>query len=244
MYRLNPLERNVLITTDEVIFHIQSDHTLDPRKIQNSIIIAEERLIRPALGYDFYASLIESKNLTITSGNKAAQQALIDAAQLDPKPKELEVGDIINASEYLSAENLALWKQYLWKLTAECVVMAAYPDAFVQFTSQGTIHKNPQSSPMSGEGAVTPDLRSIKWAIDKKMMDRIDPMMESMHLWLCKQQKADSTKYPDYCRPCDCNHNGVAYKRKTDIILGLYDDEDRHDRRNWRDPLHFNDCDC
>jgi hypothetical protein len=242
MYRLNPLQRNVLITTDEVIFHIQSDHTLDPRKIQNSIIVAEERLIRSALGYDFYMALIAQKNLTITSGNKDAQQTIIDGAQLDPKPEALEVGDIINASEYLSTDNLDLWKQYLWKLTAECVVMAAYPDAFVQFTSEGTIHKNPQSTPLSGAGAVTPDLRSIKWAIDKKMMDRIDPLMESMHLWLCKQQKAGSSKYPDYCKPCDCNHDGVAYKRKTDIILGLYDDHDRP--RRWRNPQTFDDCDC
>jgi hypothetical protein len=242
MYRLNPLQRNVLITADEVIFHIQSDHTLDPRKIQNSIIVAEERLIRPALGYDFYMALIEEKNLTITSGNKAAQQALIDAAQLNPKPKALEVGDIINASEYLSADNLAFWKQHLWKLVAECVVMAAYPDAFVQFTSQGTIHKQPVATTLSGEGTVTPDLRSIKWAIDKKMMDRIDPLMESMHLWLCKQQAADDSKYPDYCRACDCDHNGIAYKRKTDIILGLYDDVDRP--RHYRNPDRFSDCDC
>lgn len=241
MYRLNPLQRNVLITVDEVIFHIHSDHTIDARKIENSIIVAEERLIRPALGYDFYQALIAEKNTVITSGNKAAQQALIDAAQPDPKPIALQIGDIVNAAEKLSAENALLWKMHLWKLTAECVALAAYPDSFVQFSSDGVVHKQASAGPMNMGGVVTPDLRSMKWAMDKKMMDRIDPLLESMHLWLCKQQKVDDSLYADYTKHCDCDHNGVAYKRKTDIVLGLYDDVDR---RHYRDPHRFNDCDC
>jgi hypothetical protein len=109
---------------DEVIFHIHSDHTIDPRKIENSIIVAEERLIRPALGYDFYQALIAEKNTVITTENKdELQQALIDAAQPDPKPIALQIGDIVNAAEKLSAENKLLWKMHLWKLTAECVAL-------------------------------------------------------------------------------------------------------------------------
>lgn len=226
MYRLNELKRNVLITPDEVIFHAPTKHTLDPRMIESSIIIAEERLIRPLLGYDFYEALIAAKNLTITSGNLAAQQILFDASLADGAAAyTLQEGDIVNAYEYLSTENQSLWKVFLWKLEAEIVMMAAYPEGFVQFGSAGTVHNQPASSPMSSTGIVTPDLRSVKWSIDKKMMDRIDPLREAMHQWLCKQKKADSTKYILYDKTCDCNVDGIAYKRKTDFILGIYDDD-------------------
>lgn len=244
MYRKNPLERNVLITTDEVVFHAPSKHTVDPRMIEQSIIVAEERLIRPALGYDLYTAFIDQKNLLITSGNKVAQQALVDASlPTGSQPQTLEEGSIVNASEYLSAENLALWKQHLWKLTAESVMLLAYPEGFVQFTSEGTIHTQPPAGPLNSGGLVTPELRSVKWVMDKKMMDRIDPLREAMHLWLCKKQKADDSLYPLYKKACDCNADGVAYKRKTDIILGLYNDIDRNDDY-YPDPKRFPDSDC
>lgn len=227
MYRINPLKRNVLITTDEVVFHAPTKHTLDPRTIEQHIIIAEERIIRVALGYDFYRALVDSKNVLITDGNKAAQQALVNASlPVGSQAQVLNTGDIVNAYEYLSADNKLLWTEHLWKLCAECVMLAAYPEGFVQFGSEGAHHTQPQQMPMGGSGVVTPDLRSMKWSMDKKMMDRIDPLRESMHLWLCKKQKADSTKYTDYEKTCDCDADGVAYKRKSDIILGLYDDID------------------
>jgi hypothetical protein len=242
MYRANPLMRGVLITVDEVIFHAHTKQTLDPRTIQGSIIVAEERLIRPALGYDFYRALVDSKNTVVTSGNKATLQTQVNNS-LPSGSQEvvLKEGDIVNAWEFLSNDNKSFWKEHLWKLTAECVLLGAIPDNFVQFSSEGTIHNQPSASPLNGGGIVTPELRSVKWVMDKKMMDRIDPLLESMHLWLCKQQKADSSKYTDYCKPCDCDHNGVAYKRKTDIVLGLYDDVDRP---HYRDPHRFDDCDC
>lgn len=228
MYRLNELKRNVLITADEVIFHGPTKHELDHRMIESSIIVAEERIIRPTLGYDYYEAIIASKNLVITSGNLAAQQALFDASQAQgAQAYTLQEGDIVNAFEYMSAENQALWKMFLWKLTAEIVLFAAYPEGFVQFGSAGTVHNQPASTPMTGPGIVTPELRSIKWAMDKKMMDRIDPLRESMHQWLCKQKKADSTKYTLYEKTCDCNVDGVAYKRKTDFILNIYNDDDQ-----------------
>jgi hypothetical protein len=55
--------RNVLITTDEVIFHAPTKQTLDPRTIQNSIIIAEERFIVPAIDYPLYYELASTKNV-------------------------------------------------------------------------------------------------------------------------------------------------------------------------------------
>jgi len=226
MYRVNPLKRNVLITTDEVIFHAPTGHTIDPRMIDSNIIIAEEGIIRVALGYDFYRALVVEKNLLITDTNKAAQQTLIQASlPTDAQDVKLEEGMIVNAYEYLSTENKTLWTEHLWKLIAEVVILVAYPEGFVQLGTEGVHHKAPPAGPMS-TGVVSPDLRTMKWAMDKKHMMRIDPLRESMHLWLCKQQKADSTKYTLYEKYCDCNADGVPYKRKTDVILGIYDDDE------------------
>ena len=217
MYRINPLYRNVLITTDEVIFHAPTKHTLDPRTIQQSIIIAEERFIRPALCNAFYEDLIAKKNLEITDANKEAQQLLYNnSKQPGAEAYNLKSDDVLNAMEYLSAEY-----KTLWKLTAECVMMVSTPEAFVQFSSEGVIHNNPIAGPMTSATITTPELKSVRWIMDKKLMDRIDPLIEAMHVWLC----ANKNNYPLYCKECECDANGVAYKRKSDIILSLYDDE-------------------
>lgn len=47
MYSINRLNRPVLITPDEVLFHAATDHSVDARQILQNIIIAEERIIRP-----------------------------------------------------------------------------------------------------------------------------------------------------------------------------------------------------
>lgn len=235
MYRINPLMRNVLITADEVLFHAPTKQTIDPRKIEHSIIIAEERFIRPALGYEYYTALCDGKNLTITALNIVAQQALINAS-LPEGAQEVTLveGDVINSMSYLAADNLALWKQHLWKLTAECVMLIAMPEGYVQFGSEGAVFNQPPGGPMSDRGSiVTPDLPSMKFAMNKKLQDRIDPLREALHQWLCKQQKADSTKYTLYTKHCDCNVDGIAYKRKTDIVLGIYDDEDDNCCDEW-----------
>lgn len=219
MYRLNTLNRGVLIMTDEVIRHAPTKHALDPRMIENSIIIAEERFIVPALGYSFYQAMIAEKNKVVTADNK---EELEEAAQT-----ELTVGDIVNASEFLSTANKALWNYILWKFLAECVLITAYPEGFIQFGSAGVIHENPPAGPMNTSGNVTPELRSVKWVMDKKMLDRINPLSEAMHVWICKQKDVDSSLYSLYCKDCDCDHDGQPYKRRTDIILGIYPcDED------------------
>jgi len=227
MYRINPLGRKVLITTDEVIFHAPTKHTLDPRGIEQSIIVAEERFISHALGYDFYYQLLDQKNTVVTPANKAALQAEIDNA-LPPNAQLviLREGDIVNASENLNGENAALWSQHLWKLTAECVVFLSIAEGYVQFGSEGTIHAQPPAGPINNTSVVSPELKAVRWAMDKKMMDRIDPLLEAMHMWVCREKKSNPARYPLYEKACDCNTKGIAYKRKTDIILGIYDDED------------------
>lgn len=227
MFRNNPLMRNVLITTDEVIFHAPTKQTLDSRTIQNSIIIAEERLIRPALGNEMYEALLEEKNREVTAGNKPGLETQVNAGLPSGSGTvTLSEGQLINAFEFLSADNLALWKQHLWKLTAECVMLLAVPEGFVQFGSEGVIHTAPVASPLNTTGVSTPELKSVRWAMDKKMMDRIDPLMEAMHSWLCTRKKANRSIYPLYDKDCGCDHNGVPYKKRSDLVLGLYDDDD------------------
>lgn len=230
MYRLNPLMRNVLITTDEVIFHAPTKHTLDPRTIQQSIIIAEERFIRPALCYDLYESIVTAKNKLVTAENKDALQNEINGS-LAPGSQSvvLKEGDIVNAIEYLSGDYITLWKTHLWKLTAECVMLLAVPEAFVQFASEGVVHTSPMASAINASGISTPELKSVRWAMDKKLMDRIDPLIEAMHVWICKQRSSDSSKYAGYCKACDCSADGVAYKRKSDWVMGVYDDDQNCD---------------
>jgi hypothetical protein len=226
MYRINPLKRNVLITVDEVVFHAPTKQTLDPRTIEQHIIVAEERFIRPHLGYDFYQALVVAKNTIVTSANKGTLETQINNSLEEGQTvAELTEGQVVNAYEFLSTDNQKLWTEHLWKLTAECVMLLAYPEGLVQFGTEGVHLSNPPASPMGG-GTASPDLRTMKWAMDKKLMDRIDPLLESMHQWLCKQQDADVSKFATYDKDCDCNYEGVAYKRKTDFILGLYDDVD------------------
>lgn len=219
MYRLNTLNRGVLIMTDEVIRHGPTDQTLDPRKIESSIIIAEESFIMPALGYSFYQALLAEKNKVVTDANK---ETLEEAAGTT-----LNVGDVVNAAEFLSTANKALWNYILWKLLAECVLFIAYPEGFMTFGSAGVVHENPVAGPMGATGVSTPDLRSVKWVMDKKMLGRINPLMEALHVWVCKQKVVDTSLYPLYCKDCDCDKDGQPYKRRTDIILGIYPcDED------------------
>jgi hypothetical protein len=213
--------RNVLITPDEVVFHAPTKHELDPRTIEQSIIIADERLVRPALGDDLYYALTDTKNVTVTNDNQSTLQAQIDTA-LPGNTYQLVIGDIVNALEFLSPDNQVLWKQHLWKLTAECVLLSAYPEGYVQFGSEGIVHMAPPASPLSQGNIISPDLRTTKWMMDKKMSDRIDPLIEAMHTWLCKRK----TTYTLYTKPCDCDADGTPYKRKTDFILGIYDEDD------------------
>lgn len=223
MYRVNPLMRNVLITVDEVIFHAPTKQTLDPRMIEQSIIIAEERLVRTALSDDLYYTLADEKNRIVTTDNKAALETLInDSMPEGVVPVVLTEGDIVNAMEFLSADNLFLWKQHLWKFTAECIMLSASPEAFLQFSSEGLVHGAPPAGPMTQATVVGPELRSVKWIMDSKMRDRIDPLTESMHAWICRNK----TRYPLYKKECDCDSKGVAYKRKSDMVLGLYDEID------------------
>jgi hypothetical protein len=222
MFNVNNLFRRVLISPAEVIYQAHNGHTLDPMMIQQSIVIAEERFIRPALGHQLYNEIALQKNSLVTTANQATLQAAFDEAQaVYAEPYVLKPGDFVNSPTYLSEANRNLWNEYLWKLTAEAVMAIALPEGFVQFASEGSIHKQPSSTAMSSGGTVTPGLQSMKWALDKKLMDRIDPLTQAMAAYLCRNKAI----FPLYDQSCDCDKDGTAYQRKTSWITGIYDDE-------------------
>lgn len=216
-YRKNLLKKNVLITPEDVIFHAPTKHEVDHRMIISSIIVAEERFLKTELGYDLYEELIAAKNVLITSANKVAQETLTGLT--------LAVDDIVNGEGYLTPVQRALWDKHLWKLTAECVMVSAYPEGFVQYGSEGTLHNNPPAGLMVTSGHVVPLLSSLKWVVEKKVKDRIDPLIRSMHEYICKNE-AD---FPLYGKECEsCKDSEADYRRKFQgIAMDLYDDVDR-----------------
>lgn len=218
--------RNVLITAQEVLFHAPTKQAVDMRPIEQSIIVAEERFIRPKLGYDLYESLCAEKNKVVVEA---------DLAELKTKTgnPELKVGDLVNSFEFLSAPRQELWKQHLWKIVAECVMISAYPEGFVQFGAEGAFHNSPPAGLMVTSGLITPLLSSMKWAIDKKVNERLEPLLESMHLYICR----NLSSFGNYIKACpDCNGNtGKSYT--GGIALGLYDDDEDGrccDDAGWR----------
>lgn len=219
MYNLNNLMRNVLITPQEVLFHAQTKHTMDIRMIEQNIIIAEERFIVKELGFDFYDTLVNAKNVVVTDSNLADLQTKIGTGIT------LKTGMVVNAFEQLSTNQQLLWKQHLWKLTAECVMIISFPEAFIQMSSEGAFHTVPPAGLMVTSGLVTPDLSSIKWSLDKKIQDRVSPLALSMHNWLCKYK----TQYgfSQYTKTCDCDaENDENQLKQSNLILSIYDDED------------------
>lgn len=216
MYNLNTLERNVLITPAEVLFHAPTAHNLDIRIVEQSIIVAEERFIRIELGYNLYNDMVNLKNTIVTSANKSSLQTLIG-----PTPV-LENDNVVNAFEFLTADYKLLWKLHLWKLIAECVAAVSLPEAFVQLTSEGAVHKSPPAGLMITSGTVTPLKSSMQWVMDKKMQDRIDPLVYSMHLYLCKNKSL----FPFYTKEClgGCEESNLV-NRNGGLALNLYADD-------------------
>lgn len=224
MYRVNRFKRPVLITTDEVVFHAPTKQKIEPRLIESSIIVAEERFIRPELGWDLYEDICNLKNkLLVTDADVA--DAVTKIPNADPV---IVKGDMINALELFDAAGTKgtrykdMWYKHLWKIVAEAVLVCALPEGFVQFGAEGSFHNSPPAGLMVTSGQVTPLASSMKWAVDKKVQDRLSPLLDSMHAYICNYK----TDYGNlYTRPCpDCNKpQGV---KNSGIALDIYDDED------------------
>lgn len=222
MIGLNPLRTKVLITTDEVQFHAPTDHHMDPRMTLQSIIIAERRFIKPMIGAVVYDALIAAKNILVTTANKGGLQTNLNAGRgADREIIVLVEGDYVNSDTYLSTTQLALWQNYLHKITAECVYFTGLPVVRSRMTATGVLQNSPNTINNDGKSA-TIDLKDLKHLMDRSLQDRISPLIEDMHEYMC------TSGYVGYDKDCDCDSNGVPQTRakKTDIIFGMYDDEE------------------
>lgn len=228
MYRINYTGRPVLITPDEVLFHAATDKDADVRMILQNIIIAEERWIAPALGDDFYYDFVSKKNTKVTQANQASLLATINASltaagKATITTAAIPVGSYINAIEYITdAAYVELWEMFLWKLTAEAVDLATIVPSWLRSTAQGQQKNNPEVIGGNGQNSASGDRKDVQFKIDKAVQDRLDPLIERMHLWLCKRQSS----YSLYTKACECdNPDGVSFKRKTDWVFGAYSED-------------------
>jgi hypothetical protein len=189
--------------------------------IMQSIIIAERRFIKPMIGWKVYNALVDAKNQVVTSGNMATLQADLNAGRgADRDIITLVEGDMVNSDTYLDATQLAFWQNHLHKITAECVYFVSLPVNRARFTSQGMMKNNPETITES-RASITIDLKDLKHLMDRSLQDRISPLIEDMHIYLCR------TGYPQYDKDCACNSDGDPYRKKTDFILGMYDDNEK-----------------
>ena len=230
MYRINPLYRNVLITADEVLFHAATEDNIGISYIQKNIINAEERFVRTAMGSDFYDDFASQKNRIITSANQTTLLSQINATLPTGTPfftvDNLQVGMFLNAIELVTDQTyVTLWYQLLWKFIAECVEFMTIPNTWLRSAAQGQMKNNPEvlGGITNGQASASGDLKDVKFKMDKAIQDRIDPLQNALHAWLCNQKKKNPASYPLYKRECECDKDGlVSTKRKSDIMVDIY----------------------
>jgi hypothetical protein len=226
MYRVVDLPRKVLITTDEVIKLAPTEGTVSPRLILSAIEIAEDRFIKPSIGATMYNDFRDQKNVVVTSINKSFLEDTINDEIVTEESVTLEIGDIVNSIDLVTnAWYKTLWNEYLWKIAAEAVIYVAIPTNYTRFTAEGQMQNNPRTVAYTGDGAgsASAELKDVKFIMDKTMQDRIDPLISSMHEWICDNKD----HYPYYMKLTDCKctskSNGVSVDRKTGFVHGIYD---------------------
>lgn len=227
MYRINRLNRNVLITPDEVIFHSPSMQEVDERQIINSIIVAEERFIASAICDRFYEELIEQKNKVVTKVNQSElinqineSLSLIGLQHINED--DLPVGTIVNSINFIENKSyVELWNRFLWKITAECVDYIATVPSWLRHTSQGQMLNSPKTIAGASTDSASGDIKEVSFKLDNMIQDRINPLLERMELWICQRKE----HYPLFCKPCmGCNNNGIDNAKKSNFITGIYED--------------------
>lgn len=229
MYRINRLNRNVLITPDEVLFHAATVQDVDERQILQNIIVAEERFIVDAICDEIYEDFIEQKNKTVTSENQEEMitkinQSFESIGAIPITENDLPIGSIVNAIEFVTNESyVRLWNRFLWKITAECVDFISTVPSWLQHTSQGQMMNSPKVIGGSGTNSSSGDVKDVSFKLDNTLHDRINPLLQRMEEWICKNK----TSFPLYCKPCmDCGCIGKSDElaKKSNFIIGIYED--------------------
>lgn len=232
MYSINPLPKNVLITPDEVTYMFNRQ-IIDGNIWKSAIQIAEERFVRPVLGTEFYESLCTEKNVIVTEDNIEALQALFDA-QWGADKRVLVVGQRANAIELdtVTAANVTLWNDYLWKFIYEAVYFTALPEVYAQFSDAGVVKNNPSPTFIDGSAQGTSagiGLNDLKYLKDDVLLQRISVMQDALDRFLCE----NSASYPLYPKKNHVwdEHGHNHSSRKTGFIL-MYDDCDHNHRHH------------
>lgn len=225
MYRINEVGRPVLITVSEVLAKAPVDQNADIRFLLNSIEVAEERYIAPALGELFYEDFINRKNVLVTAGNKDALQDLINDSRAMAGKTPIETGALrpgmyVNAIELTSEVYQELWNRYLWRITAEAVDILAMVPAWLRTTAQGQQLNSPQTIGGTTSDAASGDRKDVQYKMDSLLQNRLQPLIERMKKWLCDHE----AWYPLY-DPCGCRKQDGISNYKGGIVLGIYEDE-------------------
>ena len=224
MYRINRLNRPVLITVDEVITQCAMDQDADIRYIMNSIIVAEERWIRPTLGNAMYRDFVAMKNVVVTADNQSdlvdAISASLEADGKDPITVDaLPLGIMVNAIELVTnAKYVELWQTYLWKITAECVDVSCVVPSWLRHTAAGQQKNNPVVVGGNTEGSATGDRKDVEYKIDSHINSRIVPLIAAMEQWML--EVGGFPLYPACQKKKEC---GPVMGNKGGIIFGIYD---------------------
>lgn len=226
MYRINDIGRKVLITVDEILAKAAIDDNADLKYLRNSIEVAEERYIAPILGDALYDALVSAKNVQVTTGNKEELVDLINASRAGAGKNNIDEtklipGMMVNASEFLSAEQKELWDRYLWKITAEAVDVVAIVPSWLRTTGQGQQLNSPQTLASNDESSASGDRKDIQYKVDAMVQGRLLPMIERMKKYLCDR----AGWFPLY-DSCECAKDKGINKRVGGLILGIYEEDE------------------
>lgn len=225
MFAVLKTERQTLISPPEVINNISTSDGFGFENVTHSLVIAEERFVRPFLGWDLYELLLSQKNRIVDDTNRAALQVYINQVNAGGQPYELKNGDIVNAAELMPVESLNLWRQYLCKYIAECVKFLCVPEMFGEFSKSGIMKNNPESGFMGESHAarsVGIAVNEAKWLMDKLINDRIEPFKQAMHTYICRNKSL----FPAYSQPCECEKEKDPLPKTSWVNVSIYADDD------------------
>ena len=239
MYAVNYIPKNVLITAAECQYKFGAG--IAPEKWNAAIAVAEARFIQPLLGYALYSAMCTAKNIAITSGNIAAYQTIFNTQYPPANSIVLQIGNIVNAAELMSADYQALWNNALWDYVYECVYLIAMPKNYAQFSAQGMMKNNPVGSVMgdSHSASVGVSLQDIKWLEDRQLLDVINPLQAQLELYLC----INAAAIPLYDSECNCREYNPDNKEKvkrTTSFIDIYPDECDCDTDLYNTRMHYN----
>lgn len=208
----------VLITPPEVIKKTGTNNNLDSGKLLPAIEIAELRFVQDptVLGFDFYSQMATQKNQVVTAANQATLQAKFTAQP--GNTVQLQVGDVVNAAEFLDANNRKLWDAVLWKYLAEAVHYMALTENYSEFSSSGIQKNNPIASAVASTTAesVGISLADLKYLKNSWLQERIEPLRMALMNWMY----ANGGNYPTWYAT-----HGEPEKNSPYVDLSIYRDQ-------------------